>query len=155
MGRNRKSIDELFWSKVAKAGDDECWLWIGGKRGPYGAGFYAGNRVDAHRVSWMIHYGEIPDGMSVMHKCDTPLCVNPNHLQLGTHAENMHDMKLKKRSVSLPGELCGKAKLTWEDVNNIRIKAANGIPRRKLAEEFHVNVMTIRQIVLRLTWKTP
>lgn len=147
------NIHDAFWAKVAKAGPDDCWLWTASRQGQYGCIGYAGKRERAHRISWMLNNGPIPAGMDVMHKCDNPLCVNPNHLQLGTHAENMHDRDRKGRCISPPGELCGRAKLTWDDVNKIRTDYANGISRRQLAEEHHVNVMTIRQIVLRLTWK--
>lgn len=77
-----------------------CWLWraTGGRR--YGSLFVDGRREQAHRVSWLLHRGKIPDGLHVLHKCDTPLCVNPDHLFLGTHADNMADMKAKGRARS-------------------------------------------------------
>ena len=75
-----------------------CWLWIGSQRRGYGLIWDAGKQWLAHRVSWVIHSGAIPDGMHVLHKCDTPPCVNPQHLFLGTHAQNMADRDRKGRN---------------------------------------------------------
>lgn len=101
----RRPLAERFWEKVAKAGPDECWLWMAAKSGlgklKYGfinEGPPLGRQVKAHRVSWVLHFGEIPEGMCVCHKCDVPLCVNPAHLFLGTHDDNMRDAKIKKRT---------------------------------------------------------
>jgi len=86
-----------FWSKVLKGEGDACWIWTGARRAPYGQ-LKAGNRlIKTHRFSWQLHYGAIPDGMHILHKCDTPLCVRPDHLFLGTHADNMHDFASKGR----------------------------------------------------------
>ncbi len=82
-----------------------CWLWIGQRSGRrYGAHCIAGRTVKAHRFSWELHYGPIPSGAYVCHKCDTPLCVNPRHLFVGTQADNMRDMAAKGRAASRPGQ---------------------------------------------------
>lgn len=87
---------ERFFINVNKT--DTCWIWMGAKN-PQGYGsFYTGSRsVGAHRFSWELEKGEIPDGMFVCHMCDNPACVNPAHLWLGTHQQNMEDMKNKDR----------------------------------------------------------
>jgi len=98
---------QLFWQKVDKsAGDDGCWLWTGGARGRkplmYGVAWINGRFIGAHRYSYELVNGPIPEGgdvrgMCVLHKCDTPLCVNPLHLFIGTHTDNMQDKTIKGR----------------------------------------------------------
>src|SRR6266853_3758788 len=94
----RRSITERFWEKVDTTGD--CWLWTASKT-EFGYGQFGTARgkpsTTAHRVSWELHFGPIPDGMFVCHHCDTPPCVKPDHLFLGTHEQNQLDMLLKGR----------------------------------------------------------
>jgi hypothetical protein len=86
-----------FWSKVHKA-EHGCWLWTASFRiGGYGNFMFRGKPHKAHRVSWILTHGEIPDGALVCHSCDTPACVRPDHLFLGTHQDNMQDMNAKGR----------------------------------------------------------
>lgn len=106
---NKHTI-ERFWEKVEKT--DNCWLWKASKRNKgYGAFIWAdknGKIIQgrAHRFSWELHFGEIPIGLCVLHKCDIPACVNPKHLFLGTKADNNNDICLKGRHVS-GGTHCG------------------------------------------------
>lgn len=95
---------ESFTKRVQKT--EGCWLWTGPQRKPTGKGgwgayglFRPKRRINyyAHRFSWRINYGPIPDGMFVCHKCDNPTCVRPDHLFLGTHKDNMGDAKRKGR----------------------------------------------------------
>lgn len=98
------SLIARFWAKVKVRDTDACWLWAAAQIRGYGQ-FHAGrvggkNRtVYAHRFAWTMTHGTIPDNLSVLHRCDTPLCVNPNHLFLGTQADNLADARQKGRLV--------------------------------------------------------
>ena len=94
-----QTLSERFWAKVNRDGD--CWMWTGtlNHKG-YGQFWFGTKHHQSHRASWMMHRGPIPDGMWVLHKCDTPSCVNPAHLYLGTHAENMADMVARGRGTT-------------------------------------------------------
>lgn len=104
------SLEQRFWKKVEKG--SECWLWTGGiksKEHPYGKMFVGKKYQRAHRISWELHNGSIPEGMHVLHKCDNPRCVRPDHLFLGNHAQNMEDMISKGRKKACSGEAWHKA----------------------------------------------
>lgn len=125
MGRNQFSgpapISERFAASYQIVGD--CWLWqkgfAGGKNGRYGQlRLPDGSAVSAHRLSFELHNGAIPPGMCVCHRCDTPACVNPSHLFLGTNAENTADRHRKGRTLSC--ERHPRAKITPEIVDAIR-----------------------------------
>jgi hypothetical protein len=90
---------EMFWERVNIKTKDECWEWLGSKRGPQGYGGYTihKNTFYAHRLSWIYIYGDIPKGLYVCHKCDNPICVNPYHLFLGTAKDNAQDRENKCR----------------------------------------------------------
>lgn len=94
------TLKTRFWGKVNKT--PNCWLWTGPQLNS-GYGVYYGaspwDSVPAHRVSWILEHGTIPPGMCICHKCDVRLCVNPDHLFLGTYADNIHDMQNKGRMV--------------------------------------------------------
>ncbi len=95
----KESLEERFWRYVQKT--DGCWLWtasLSGKPGnAYGSLHNEGKMEKAHRISWTIHNGKIPEGIFVLHKCDNPVCINPSHLFLGTQFDNMRDMVSKGR----------------------------------------------------------
>lgn len=108
-------------------------------------------QIPAHRLSYLIHRGEIPDGLRVLHKCDNPLCVNPDHLFLGTQADNMADMVAKDRHLS--GERSPLARLTEDGVRTIRSLAASGVSQKEIARQFGISPMQIGRIVLGTRWQ--
>ena len=146
-----------FWKKVDKKGEDECWEWITCKK-------YGVFRIDkklylAHRISWILHYGEIPEhnsyhGICVCHKCDNPSCVNPNHLFLGTCKDNIKDCSKKGRLSDNSGEKHWNHKLTEQEILEIRQKY---IPykytQQQLADEYGVSNQQISDIINNKKWK--
>ncbi len=148
-------IADRFWTKVAKRGPNECWEWCAslsnkgyGKIGRNGGG----GHVPAHRVSWELSNGPIPNVQCVLHRCDNPPCVNPAHLFLGTKADNTADMISKGRNVPPRGEMSGRAKLTNDAVIDIRSRHANGERQVDLAHEYNLNDGTISRIISGKRW---
>lgn len=95
---NPRDYETRFWKYVSALSDDECWIWMGSLRRGYGRiSIRHSYSIPAHRFSWELHRGSIPNGLDVCHTCDVPACVNPNHLFLGTAKDNIRDMILKER----------------------------------------------------------
>lgn len=88
---------ELFWSRVERRSPDECWPWTMCTDGRYGRVEWDKHHLKAHRAAWELTHGEIPSDLFVLHKCDNPICCNPDHLFLGTHQDNMDDRARKGR----------------------------------------------------------
>lgn len=150
----KASIEERFWEKVKKT--ETCWIWSAHRRGNYGriGKGVTCRDVNAHRVSWEIHNGPIPKGMNVLHRCDNRPCVNPDHLFLGTQADNLNDCVLKGRHGDWRGEKNGRAKLTGKQVREIREKyLPKEVTASKLAKEYGVSRMHIYKILYRTNWK--
>lgn len=141
-----------FWEKINIGGSDECWKWRKNSGG-YARVRRNGTSEAAHRVAYSISFGEIPFGMNILHKCDNPPCCNPAHLLLGTHKDNMQDKAKKGRSNIPSGENHGNAKLTYENVADIRSKYASGsYLQKELARIFGVSQVTICRIVRGEQW---
>lgn len=140
---NRQPIEQRFWSKVNKT--ETCWLWTGASH-QAGYGVFRVNRqnVSAHRFVLEIQGKVIPQGYEACHRCDNPPCVRPDHLFIGTRADNMQDC-IKKRRHS--------AKLTPEKVIDIRKRRIEGASITSLASEYHVHIATIRHVINRQFWK--
>lgn len=146
-----------YHAKVDRRGPGECWLWTGSHRGrreygQYGAFSFNGKLVGAHRFGYELLIGPIPDGMYVLHRCDTPLCQNPDHWFLGTPRDNSQDREQKGRHIPARGERDGNAKLTEAAVREIRRQYVEGISQYALAAAFAVTQATISQIVSQKTW---
>lgn len=143
-----------------------CWLWVGTTSRKYGSAWYKNKSIRAHRLSYQAFKGEIPKGMFVCHSCDTCMCVNPDHLFLGTHQDNMTDMKRKGRAASGPkngallhpetrcrGERVWKAKLQEEEVRIIKAQLREGRQLADIAAEYGVGITTISAIKTGRNWK--
>ena len=148
-------VDEgRFWAKVRKT--DSCWIWSSTLTGNgYGRFIQKGKYLTAHRVSYELSLGPIPDGFVVAHSCDQPACVNPDHLTACTQAENMADMAAKgrARNAGFVGEQCGNSKLRIDDVRRIRqLATIRGISYEDLGRQFRVTKHAIFRIVKRQTW---
>lgn len=142
-----------FWEKVDRNAPippnrpdlGNCWLWMASKA-EFGYGLFAGHR--AHRISWEFTNGPIPNRLQVLHACDTPACVRPEHLFLGTQSDNIQDALRKGR---LPcGESSYNARLTAEQVKKIRTMSGS---RQTIADHFGVHYGTINAIQRGVSWK--
>lgn len=151
-----EGFQRRFWRKVRKTAD--CWIWTG-KPNHSGYGRIGWSRPNvhlAHRVSWIMAYGPIPDELRVLHRCDNPPCVRPDHLFLGTQQDNMRDAAEKGRMKPPPhglGEDAPNAKLTERDVLQIRKRVAAGEFQKRIAKEYGVNPSNVSAIKRRLTWR--
>ena len=167
-----------FWSKVDKERSEifyhgtRCWEWTTGitRDGGYGSAWMGLKTCRAHSVSYKMAFGDIQGGLFVLHHCDNRICVNPDHLFLGTHQDNMADKVGKGRQAKgishgaythpesrRIGVANGRAKLTEKDVVEIRRRYARfgngGETLKELAKEFHVSFVLIANIVKRKLWK--
>jgi hypothetical protein len=144
--------DDRFWGKVRKT--DGCWLWTGCiKHSGYGHFWRAGKLLHAHRVSWELTHGPVPEGLFVLHRCDTRACVRPDHLFTGTHQDNMLDMENKGRTGRNLGERNGRAKLTRDQVIEIRTLYATGdVTQLYLARLFGVSRALVWYILSGSKW---
>lgn len=155
-----KPLRERFLSHVKVT--QSCWLWEGSKsHGGYGFIRVNGETMQTHRVSYQLFKGEIPEGLFVLHTCDVPACVNPSHLKLGTHQDNMADMMSKGRQAKgediakkISGENSPSAKLTRAQVEEIRrLVEQEGKTQLEVANRYGLRQSTISNIILRITWK--
>jgi len=142
----RRTLADRFWPKVQKG--DGCWLWTASRTstgyGQINEGGFAGHPLKAHRVAYELTNGPIPANMDIRHRCNTPLCVRPDHLDIGTHAENMADVAR--------GGYHAKRKLTVQQVHEIRrlwpiVRGQKPGGARLLARQFGIDRATIRRLL--------
>lgn len=149
----RVTDEDLLKARIfnkCRMSDTGCWLWQGAiGSGGYGVFNYRQFDQRAHRASYMIFRGEIPAGMKVLHACDTPACVNPAHLRVGTQKENAADREARGRR-DVRGEQIGTSKLTKEDILEIR-KSTLG--NKVLAEKYGIHRHHVWAIRARKTWQ--
>lgn len=152
-GKPTLPIRERLYSHIDINPITECWEWNGSKRGGYGR-IIVGSRKDgsrrtitAHRLSYILNFGEIPDGMEICHKCDNPCCINPGHLFAGTRQDNVNDREIKGRNITFTGEEQPLAKLTKKAVKDARWERTyKGTSYEKLAAKYGVAKKTIHGV---------
>lgn len=145
-----------FLCSCDNSSDDDCWDWKGlVNSNGYGRFSLNDRHQLAHRVSFEIFIGQIPQGKVVCHSCDNRLCVNPKHLWLGTQAENITDAVRKGRNFSpdTRAEKNGNKKLDWDSVRQIRSMFRSGSKRYLIAQSFGVASSTVGEIIANKTWK--
>lgn len=126
-----------------------CIIWIGGvDKDGYGKIYFENRNDRAHRVAYKLAFGDIPEGLLVCHKCDTPSCINPNHLFIGTSQDNINDRTVKNRGIK--GSTVGVSKLKESDIQMIR---ADTRTQQAIANDYNVSQAVISSIILRKTWK--
>lgn len=142
-----------FWNKAVISSRTGCWEWTASKTGTrYGKTHINGKEFSAHRISFYIFFGIDPMGKCVCHKCDNPLCINPNHLFLGTYKDNIVDMISKGRDTMI-GERNSMAKLTEKNVLSIREQySIGGVTYKQLAIKHGVSITVIHQVVKGEIW---
>lgn len=151
----------VYLSKGSSKSNGDCWKWMGARNdrgyGVIGQGARKQGISKAHRTAYeLFYFTKLTKGQCICHSCDNPACVNPQHLFLGTQADNIADMIAKGRNVLPPirkGEQCNFAKLTNKQIRQIRKLAKDGFSSRKLARRFEVSKTTILQIVKRKSWR--
>lgn len=154
-----RTLSERFWEKVDKRGEDECWEWQGAKfivTHPYGQ-IWVNKKIElAHRISWCLHHGFIPKELRVLHHCDNPPCVNPQHLFLGTQSDNLIDAAKKGRLRTSPrlGENHHDSKLTDNEVLEMRSSyKEKREPYKIIAKRHNVHPTTVGRIIRNERWQ--
>lgn len=146
---------ERFLSKVDPEPNSGCWLWNAAQT-VFGYGqFWMADRDDrmAHRYSYEYHKGKIPDGLCVLHKCDIPSCVNPDHLFLGTHRENALDKVNKGRAKGNSGTGNHLSKLDETKADQARVAVKSGALIKDVARQYGVHASTISKVLSGKTWR--
>lgn len=147
---SRKNLKDRFNNSYQVDTDTGCWIWTRFSHKGYGRAHANGHNIRAHRLSYELHVGPIPEGACVCHRCDVPSCVNPDHLFIGNHEENMKDMVSKGRGRGRIGTKHHSAKLDDTKVRKIRMDSR---PCKVVAIEYGVDWSTIRDIKSRRSWR--
>jgi len=164
-GNEGRDWEHNFWARIQKGGPNECWPWKRGATTPFGYGVYRrawtkehgrGKMTGAHRLAYELKNGPIPEGMNVLHHCDNPPCCNPNHLFLGTDADNVHDCISKGRKKWKSGAQHANAKITDEIVREARrlyVPYNRQFGGDALARRFGISPSNMHQIIRGDAWK--
>lgn len=145
---------ERLLSKVEFIPECGCWIWTCGYSSTgYGSFWLGGRSIGAHRASWVLHGKDIGEGEVLCHKCDTPGCVNPDHLFVGSQKDNILDMHAKGRQHSNAGSRHGLHKVTEADVRQIRKRGRAGESIHSIARDFPITASTIRGILSGKEWR--
>ena len=149
------TLKERFDAKWELDAETGCWVWQASAQRYGFIGTAAHHPETAHRVAWKLYRGEIPEGMHVLHRreCNNTLCVNPDHLYIGTREENVADKFATGRDNTPRGSTAYQAKLTEDIVRTARKRNSAGESTYKLAEEYGVRRTTMRRAVLGITWR--
>ena len=144
---------DRFWSKVKKL-DNGCWNWVGSVGGHGYGNFRLGGKCElSHRVAWYLHTGDMPMPKTIIrHKCDNPLCCNPEHLEPGTQTDNMQDMWERGRSNYVGGQRHGMSKVTQGMVNFMR---KSGLRNKELVQISGLSKAQVSKIMLGQSWFVP
>lgn len=149
------SLADRFSTKFVPGQPDECWEWLASKDpdgyGMIGAGGSAGTTLKAHRVAYELAIGQVSGGMHVLHHCDNPGCVNPSHLFLGTHNDNMVDKVRKGRASALFGKANGRAKLTEAQIYYARFAGGS---QSSIASRIGISQSSVSVIRRGKRWST-
>jgi len=142
-----------FRKQFYKSPKTGCWIWTGTRyKEGYGKFSISGHSYRSHRLMWELENDPIPDGLNVLHTCDNPPCVNPEHLFLGTQTDNIADMKNKGRQAK--GEKIAQSKVTQEDVDDIRRIYSEGyLSQKDIADVFGISNSQVSNIVRRISWQ--
>lgn len=146
-------LKTLYESKVIKRTAEECWGWTHKTDNGYGRFTFNRKSMIASRASYIIHKGNIPDGLWVLHICDNPICTNPNHLYLGNVKDNVRDALDRKRWNPPRGNSHHNAILTDKKVTQIKQMLADEIDGGIISRKFKISPMTLSDIRLNKTWK--
>ena len=149
---NEKLDERRLWSKINILSDDKCWEWQGAKT----TAGYGVIRINyelnyAHRLAWMLkNKAEIPKKGVICHRCDNPSCCNPNHLFLGTQADNIRDAAKKDRMPK--GEVHHMSSISKDDVRHIRYLGYTNMSKKKIGEKFGISRQAVTDILCKRTW---
>lgn len=152
--KSRENTTEDFWRYVIKTGN-QCWGWSGSTdKDGYGRMRVGGVDRKAHRLSWEIHFGPVPQGKQVLHKCDTPPCTNPSCLFLGTHQDNMKDKATKGRSAKNSRAGQPKCKINEDQAIDIRAMRTAGATLKEICAKYPmIAISTACSIARGARWK--
>lgn len=151
---NTPDRNQMFWLLVDRKSENECWPWLGHRDEEWGYGklHYQQRSQKAHRIAYLLTYGELPANLLVCHTCDNPPCCNPSHLFLGTHLDNARDRDMKNRQAESHGEFNSAAKLNENQVKEMRMLFEQGTRQCDLVKTFGLSKAQVSAIIKRKAW---